>query len=299
MSSLTRPTDGRGQDARCSDCIRTTPLNAYHRRVHGVGHPSVDERIAREVDYWRTSSTERPGIFPVAYLAQKLAEARVLLEGLERHRRLFENAQTILELGGGQGWASCVVKSVFGCEKMVTATDVSEDAVASAGRWEHVFEVKLDHVVVCPSFAIPVEDESFDLVFAFQAAHHFGAHRRTLAECNRILRAGGSLLYLHEPTASPRLYRLAVARANRKRAGFHRDDVEPGHELVEDVIVIPKLERIARDLGYETQVRFAPTLTNRGPIETIYYLMLSRLPFAQRHLPCTAELLFTKPSPAG
>ena len=191
----------------------------------------------------------------------------------------------MLELGGGQGWAACLVKSLFG--HRVIASDVSADAVGSVSIWESVFRVRVDGAVACPSYDVPLEDESVDLIFTFQAAHHFGAHRRTLAECRRLLRPNGLVLYLHEPTSQSWLYKRAVARVNHKRASYE-------HDVVEDVLVPAELLRIASDVGFNGSMAYTPTVTNRRPVEFLYYLALGRLTPLQRVLPCTADLVFRR-----
>jgi len=240
-------------------------------------------RAERELEYWRSSPTEGPGVFDPRNLVHKLTEAQSLLEAIDRHRARFEAARDVLELGGGQGWAACVVKSLF--RGRVIGSDLSPEAVASISIWENVFRVHLDQILACPSYDVPLEDESVDLIFTFQAAHHFGAHRRTLAECRRLLRPGGALLYLHEPTAPQWIYSRAVARVNNKRASYD-------HDVVEDVLVPSELLRIASELGLERSVAFTPTLANRRPVEFLYYLALGQLKLLQRVLPCTADFVF-------
>ena len=242
--------------------------------------------MERELEYWRGSPAERPDAFT---LVHKLSEGLVLLEAIERHRPRFERRQTILELGGGQGWAACLVKSMF--DSTVIASDISTEAIATVPGWERLIDVSLDGALACPSFDIPLDDETVDLVFTFQAAHHFGAHRRTLAEAWRLLRPGGSVLYLQEPTSPEWIYPRAVARVNRKRAGY-------GHEVVEDVLVPSRLLEIGRSLGFEASLSYAPTPTLRGPTEFLYYIVLGKLKPLQHWLPCTADLVFEKP-PAG
>lgn len=263
--------------------------------MRGDELPSLQERIERELAFWRTSPEERPGAFSPQLLVHKLSEGRILLEGLERHRSLFDRAATIVELGAGQGWASCLLKAVVDGGKTIYATDVSADAVASVPEWERVFTVSLAGAFACPSFELPFDAGSVDLAFAFQAAHHFGAHRRTLTECRRVLRPGGAVLYLNEPTTPGWLYSRALARVNRKRVRYHRDELPPGREIVEDVIVGSRLVEIAREVGFSTERVFTPTLTNRGPVELAYYFALSRAGFAQSLLPCTADFVFGLP----
>jgi SAM-dependent methyltransferase len=143
--------------------------------------------------------------------------------------------------------------------------------------------VKLENSYACKSYDIHEADSSFDLIFCFSAAHHFLAHKRTLTELKRVLKPGGSAIYLFEPTSPKYLYSLAYQRVNAKRP-----------EVPEDVLVPSKLQKIAEDLGLDFQVDFYPTHKGRGPIATAYYPVLARIGFLQALLPCTANFIFTK-----
>jgi SAM-dependent methyltransferase len=242
---------------------------------------SEKERI--EVEYWRDSELERPGADIVNNLVFKLAEARILLQKIERHHESFAGAHRILEIGAGQGWAACIVKRRWP-EAHVAACDISPYAIASLGLWERVFQAHLDEAFAAKSYALPVASGSLDLVFCFEAAHHFVAHRRTFVELARVLQPGGRCLYLHEPTCSSALHWAAQTRVNRKRP-----------EVPEDVLIRSKIEALAADAGLQCETWFDPTTLNRGPAETVYYSVVSRMPLLQRVLPCTADFVVTKP----
>ncbi len=245
--------------------------------------PTVGERERREIDFWSTSEQERPGQFGLDLLTHKMSEARVFLEKLDRFALLFDAADSILELGGGQCWPSVMVKHEFPRSRVI-GTDIAPAAVSSAPRWEHVIGARLDGRAACRSNQIPVADESIDLAFAFAAAHHFGAHRTTLRELARVLRPGGHALYLHEPGVRGFLYRLALKRVMAKRP------VVP-----EDLLRYREIEVLARDAGLGCEIEFAPTTTYRGGVETVYYLGMQRIPPLQRLLPCTIDVVLTKP----
>lgn len=240
-------------------------------------------REEREREFWATSPDERPGAFSLGLLTHKMGEARVLLEKLDAFRADFDGATTIVELGAGQAWASCAVAHELGNGHHVVATDIAYDAVVSHQRWAELLDGRPEGVAACRSATLPFRDASVDLVFAFAAAHHFGAQRRTLLEVARVLRPGGRALYLHEPACPPWIYPLAYRRVMRKRP------VVP-----EDVLRYPEIERLAHAAGLTAEVRFAPTTTYRAPVETVYYLALSKLRPLQRVLPCTADFVFTK-----
>ena len=250
---------------------------------HRLPSPELERRQRIEIEFWRDSRTERPESDAVENIVNKAADAAIFLELVDRFRDVFVRARTILEIGAGQGWASCLVKRLFPSAE-VTASDISQYAVASVDKWERIYETRLDGVHVCRSYELNEPDSSVDLVFCFAAAHHFVAHRRTLAEIARVLVPGGHALYLYEPSCRAYLHAFA-----RRRVNGNRPDVP------EDVLVYDRIVRIARGLGLGCELDFFPSTKRRGPIETLYYAALQRLSPLQRLLPCTINYHFRKP----
>ena len=150
-----------------------------------------ERRERLEMDFWTDSETESPGVRSIDVLTNKMSEARVVLEKFEAYREIFGSARQVLELGGGQGWVSCMLARTFPTIERIVTSDISPAAVASLAEWERVLDVTVSGSFACRSYEIPVAEETFDLVFAFAAAHHFGAHRRTLHELARILQPRG------------------------------------------------------------------------------------------------------------
>lgn len=246
-----------------------------------------EERERLEIDYWATSPTEAPDVDSLDSFTNKMQEARVFLEKLARFRPVFESAERILELGGGQCWTSTILKREYP-DRVVIGSDIAPAAVASTPKWERIFGVPLDGRLACRAHEVPVASGSIDLVVVFASAHHFGAHRRTLVELERILRPGGHVLYLHEPACLDAFYPVAYRRVNRKRPVVR-----------EDVLRHRRLAELAGAAGLDIEVEPAPTTTARGAVETVYYLALSRLPGLRRVLPCTVDVLFSKPERGG
>jgi SAM-dependent methyltransferase len=244
----------------------------------------IDEKQRVEIDFWRTSATESPEADSVSNIISKVGEAEIFLDSLQGFRAELPAAGRVLELGGGQGWASCLYKRLHP-NSHVTATDISAFAVASLHKWERLWDVRLDGSYACKSYETREADASLDVVFAFQAAHHFLAHRRTLREIARILKPGGRAYYLMEP-ATPKLwYGPTYRRINSKRP-----------EVPEDVLITSTIAALAREAGLELQVHFDPGVKRKGPVELVYFSVLRALPPLQRMLPCSAHFVFTRPA---
>lgn len=241
------------------------------------------EKEKIELKFWQESPYESPANFSISSLIYKLSEARVFLYKIEKYRHVFASAQTILEIGAGQGWATALVKNLYP-QASVTVSDISAEAISLTKYWENLFCVQLNQNLACKSYEIPLSDNSVDLMYAFQSAHHFTEQQKTLAEAWRVLKPGGHLLYLHEPSCPQYIYPLAYRRVNKKRP-----------YVPEDVLVYTKIVQMAREVGFaKTDLHFDPTLLNRGAIETIYFYVLQKIPGLRRLLPCTADYIFQK-----
>lgn len=62
-------------------------------------------------------------------LSNKLSEMRWLRPKFALYERRFRDAHSVLELGGGEGWASCLVKRLHP-ELSVAASDISDSAIS-------------------------------------------------------------------------------------------------------------------------------------------------------------------------
>lgn len=245
----------------------------------------IESKEKIEIEFWRNSEHESPEADSIHNIVNKFMCAGVLLDCLTRyHGELIHNGR-VLELGGGQGWASCVYKKLYPNAR-VTVSDISEFAIMSLPKWERLFEVKIDNSYACKSYEIKEIDGSLDLIFCFAAAHHFLAHKRTLLEISRVLKPGGKAFYFYEPATPKWLYSLTRWIVNKKRP-----------QVPEDVLKTPELRLFAREAGLDFRVDYYPSLINRGPFETVYFFILGHISFLQRLLPCSANFIFTKKPP--
>jgi ubiquinone/menaquinone biosynthesis C-methylase UbiE len=244
---------------------------------------SLEDRELSEITFWRDNGHERPEADSIGNLINKMTDCAVFVDVIEKFSDCFRSSNTVLEIGGGQGWASCALKKIYPHLKVIL-TDISKYAIESKHKWERVFGVSIDKAYACKSYEIPEEDSSLDCIFCFAAAHHFADLDRTIEEIQRVLRSGGQCFFFHEPTTTPLFYRYVCARVNKKRP-----------LVPEDVIIYKSLVKIAEHAGLKANVFFNPTLIKRGPVETVYYFVLSKFPILQRILPCTANFHFLKP----
>lgn len=137
-----------------------------------------------EVNYWKESSFESPNEFTKRNRHNKRKECEHLHYKIKKHINLIKSKRNILEVGAGQGWASCFLKRYYLKNSHFTVTDISKYAIKSLKFWEKEFDVKIDRSFAAKSYKIDAPDKSFDFIFCYAAAHHFVEHKKTLKELN-------------------------------------------------------------------------------------------------------------------
>jgi len=182
-----------------------------------------------------------------------------------------------LEIGSGTGYFSLNLMQL-GLLGRVVATDISPgmlDALAaSAERLE--LEVETE---VTDAERLPFEDASFDLVFGHAVLHHLPGLPIALAEFQRVLRPGGTLMFCGEPSRygdsiaelpkrgaqlmAP-LWRLLLGASARHAEEAENED---GHQLEREVDVHAfapgTLDRLLREAGFEdVRIRGEELLAN-------------------------------------
>jgi len=241
-----------------------------------------EEKEKKEIDYWVNDPEENPNVFGTYGVVNKMYEAKAFMEKITMYHKYFSESDSILEIGAGQGWASCIVKNLFN-ESKAYISDLSSDAIRSVNKWENIFNVKIDNSFACRSHEIPLEDNSIDLVFCFQAAHHFTDHEKTLKEINRILKSGGVCLYLREPSCKKYIYQFAYKRVNRNRPIVH-----------EDVLIYKDIVNIGQRNGFQVTHAFDTSCTGHHAFSAVYYYILGKVKFLKYLVPCSSDFIFIK-----
>jgi SAM-dependent methyltransferase len=252
-------------------------------RDRTLGFRSIVDKENRDIANKASfATTPRHSLDLIHAKALKTGEIPLFRRCFERYADYFHNARSIVELGGGWGWASYYVKCRVPCAKVYT-TDIARAIVERHTEWQDFFQTDIDGAYCARSYDLPFEPASIDLAFCFQSAHHFGRHRSTFKELHRVLRPGGIALYMDEPVCGPMLYKAAHRRVNRRI----EDD-----GVMEDVLIHARLLALATQMGFEARIEFDTHTINRGAIETLYYFALSRLGPLKRVLPSGASFIF-------
>jgi SAM-dependent methyltransferase len=189
-------------------------IRAFNERYHDGAAPRYDAKWG--IDYGEIGQ------------AQVLSKLRRALGPGAPHA--FADA---LEIGAGTGYFSLNLLQ-SGAISRVTCSDISpgmlETLSANADRLG--LEVQ---TVVADAQALPLPDESFDLVFGHAVLHHVPDLAAALGECRRVLRPGGYLAFAGEPSrrgdqiaAVPK--RAAAFAAPAWRAMLRVGPAPPGHD---------------------------------------------------------------------
>jgi ubiquinone/menaquinone biosynthesis C-methylase UbiE len=139
--------------------------------------------ILNSIEYWAMNN-------PIRGLIQKRLEAprlKYLCNG---------RADTILEIGCGQGAGAKIICDLFGPQEYV-GIDLDPKMVERAKRKEQ--GLKNARFLQGDAAQLPFIDSTFDLVVDFGIIHHIPNWREALAELHRILMIDGELFFEELP----------------------------------------------------------------------------------------------------
>lgn len=244
----------------------------------------LKEKEKIEIEFWKNSQYENPGSFSLGNFLNKTGQAKTLNTKINNHLTHFANAKNVLELGAGQGWASAFMKRWIIPTASFTVTDISPYAIKSVKYWEDSYNVKLNKALACKSYDLPFDDQSFDLVFCYAAAHHFVKLEETLAEVYRVLKPSGKCVFLYEPTCSKFLYPIHFRYVNRQRP-----------DIPEDVLIPKDVKKVGEALNFKVEHIYDHRSQELSSIGMgIYFKIISKLSFLQKILPSSSDFIFTK-----
>ncbi len=244
----------------------------------------LQEKEKIEIEFWKNSASENPSVFTVENFINKNRQAEILLKKINKHDLRKTNPKNILELGAGQGWASCLMKKFIFPQASCIVTDISPYAIESIPYWEKVYQIKIDKAVACKSYQLPFPDDSFDFIFCYAAAHHFVEIEKTLSEVKRVLTKGGQCIFFYEPTCSKLFYPLHLKYVNGQRP-----------EVPEDVLIPSELKKISENIGLKFENHYDhSSQTTDSLVMKLYFTLLNTVPLIKKILPSSSDLRFTK-----
>jgi ubiquinone/menaquinone biosynthesis C-methylase UbiE len=184
------------------------------------------------------------------------------LGGLEG--RTFGDA---LEIGSGTGYFSLNLVQL-GLVERLTATDISPGMLKRLEATAEALGLAgAVATVTTEAEELPLEDESFDLVFGHAVLHHIPDLDRAFAEFRRVLRPGGMVAFAGEPSrygdrlaALPKRAGVLAAPIWRRATGARlravpETEQSHGHALEGEVDVHAfapaDLRRLLRESGFE------------------------------------------------
>jgi len=201
----------------------------------------------------------------------------------------LQPGQTVLEIGAGQGWASCLAKRRQP-DCRVVAADIARDALLYAEAYEQLLGVRIDELWACSVRALPFADAQFHRIFAFASLHHFGERHDfsgVLAEVLRLLAPGGRAVFLYESWAPGWAIGWIRRRARRQMKNV----------VDEDVLHLGHLRSVCHRLGGRLAVEFWPNPSFRDSASAAAYMaVLNRCRVLASLMPGTVNVTITKPA---
>lgn len=250
-------------------------------RIH-LRDPNEEQRA--EDDFFRTSGDENASadLYRSLFYAGRALALYTFDHMVARFGLTFEGS--VLELGGGYGYLSAYLKKKRP-ELRVVYSDVSIEAVRKSRQYEDFFGTRLDEKWVTGAEDTPFPDDSFDRVLFFASFHHTQDPAAAVREVARVLKPGGAVYMLFEPSCPgylKPLYDFHVRRATVK----------------EQYYSVGEYRRFFTGAGLAfRRHNYRSYLYRHSERSSLYYAFLSMLPgFAANAFPCSQVLVGVKPA---
>ena len=78
-----------------------------------MGKLSINELKKIELDFWENDELEGNGRETLESMVNKFSEFEIFFEKMKKYEDIFQSSNLILEIGGGQLWASSILKKHF------------------------------------------------------------------------------------------------------------------------------------------------------------------------------------------
>ena len=151
----------------------------------------------------------------------------LLLEHLELRRDI-----SILDVGCGTGFPLFELADMFGSSCQVTGIDIWTEGIARAREKLQAYMLPNVTIVEGDASAMPFPDAQFDLITCNLGLNNFGYPPSVVAECFRVAKPGGRVVF----TTNPR--------------GHMREFYAAFREVVEALEDDDSMDRLERDEGH-------------------------------------------------
>ncbi|MBD1937861.1 methyltransferase domain-containing protein [Microcoleus sp. FACHB-68] len=156
-----------------------------------------------------------------------------------------KSAQKILDVGCGIGGSTLYLAQKFNA----SATGITLSPVQAGRATERAQAAGLGETTqfqVADALNMPFTDDSFDLVWSLESGEHMADKQKFLQECYRVLKPGGTLIFVtwcHRPTDEP----AGPLTADERK---HLEEIYRVYRLPY-VISLPDYEEIAQQQKFQ------------------------------------------------
>lgn len=119
---------------------------------------------------------------------------------VQKARAVLSPNQKVLEIGCGTGIVSL---GIAPCVESVVATDISPQMIAVAGGKAQSMAISNVDFRVCDGYALPYDDQAFDVVLLFNVLHCVKEPTALLREAHRLLKPSSYLVSATDCYAEP------------------------------------------------------------------------------------------------